>query len=85
MAGNIIEVRPLNGGWEVSERFEHLKFSTVKGALVYARFRLLLRPGEIRIFDATGTLVHREPAPRAGSSPQVNRRERGRKTIARRA
>ena len=63
MAGNIIEVRPLNGGWEVSERFEHLKFSTVKGALVYARFRLLLRPGEIRIFDATGTRVETIASP----------------------
>jgi hypothetical protein len=57
MTGNVIEIRPLRGGWEVSEMLEHLMFPRVESALVYARFRLLLRPGEIRIYDAAGTLV----------------------------
>jgi hypothetical protein len=57
MSENIIEVRPLRGGWEVSEMAEQLVFPTGESALVYARFRLLLRRGEIRIFDASGTLV----------------------------
>jgi hypothetical protein len=63
MIGNVIEIRPLHGGWEVSEMLEHLKFPTVESALVYSRFRLLLRPGEIRIYDAVGTLVETIASP----------------------
>ena len=57
MARNLIEIRPSRGGWEVSEMSEQLFFLTLESAITYARFRLLLRPGEIRIFDAVGVIV----------------------------
>jgi hypothetical protein len=40
-----------------------LMFPRMESALVYARFRLLLRPGEIRIYDAVGTLVETIASP----------------------
>jgi len=57
MPDNVIEIRPIRGGWEVSEMLEQLTFPTLEGAVAYARYRLLVRPGEIRIYDDVGTLV----------------------------
>jgi hypothetical protein len=63
MAGNVIEVRPLRGGWECSEKLEQLVFPTLEGAVTYSRYRLAVRPGEIRIYDAVGTLVETITSP----------------------
>jgi len=51
-----IEIRPLRGDWEVSERGEHLVFPTLALAVTYGRYRSLLRGGKIRIYDAAGRL-----------------------------
>ena len=51
-----IEIRPLRGDWEVSEMGEQLVFPTLALAVTYARYRLLLRSGNIRIYDAAGRL-----------------------------
>jgi hypothetical protein len=57
MSGNVIEIRPVRGGWEFSEMSEQLVFPTLEGAVTYSRYRLAVQPGEIRIYDAAGTLV----------------------------
>jgi hypothetical protein len=56
MSEHDIEIRPLRGGWEVSEMAEQLVFPTLALAVTYGRYRLLLRGGKIRIYDATGRL-----------------------------
>jgi hypothetical protein len=56
MSKRVIEIRPLRGGWEVSEMAEHLIFPTLGTAVAYSRYRLLIWGGEVRIYDATGRL-----------------------------
>jgi len=56
MSEPVIEIHPRDGDWEVSEKAEQLVFPTLGGAITYARYRLLVCGGEIRVFDAAGKL-----------------------------
>ena len=62
MAKTIIEIRPYRGGWQVFEApGVQPYFGNRKQAVNYAIERGKMRKGEIRMFDADGSLLETFP------------------------